>query len=179
MKSNQNSINIEILKSLETNIKNLLVDPSIWKSLDVDYFPPRVERLYTDYKGYRIFLHTIHLTDKPCLFHKHRWPAAFKQVYGSYEMGITHSEKEVSSEEAYLLPTLARFIINEGSYYEMNQTDCLHFVKPIGETSCSIMVTKDMYPEASFRKESLDRVLEELTKQRKMEILDFFAINLH
>lgn len=71
MKANQNTVSIEILKSLETDIKSLLKDPSIWKTLDVDYFPPRVERLYTDYKGYRIFLHTIHTTDKPCLFHKH------------------------------------------------------------------------------------------------------------
>lgn len=174
MKLNQNTINIEILKSLEGNIKSLLNLPKIWKTLDVDYFPPRVERLYTDYRGYRIFLHTIHTTDEPCLFHKHRWPAAFKQVKGSYEMGITYSEKEVSSEEAYNLPTLSRFIINEGSYYEMTQTDCLHYVKPLNEVSCSIMITKDLYPEAEFRKESLDRKLEELSEIRKIEILNFY-----
>ncbi len=177
MKPNQNTINIEILKSLENDINNLLQDPSIWKTLDVDYFPPRVERLYTDHKGYRIFLHTIHTTEKPCLFHKHRWPAAFKQVSGSYEMGITYSEKEVDSDEAYSLPILAKFIINKGSYYEMNQTDCLHYVKPQGGISRSIMITKDMYPESSFRKESLDKVLEELSEERKMEILYSFYLH--
>ena len=178
MKDNQNVVSIEILKSLEPEIKNLISDPSIWKTLDVDYFPPRVERLYTDYKGYRIFLHTIHTTDKPCLFHKHRWPAAFKQVSGSYEMGITYSENEISSEEAHSLPIIARFIINEGSYYEMTQTDCLHFVKPIGNISRSIMITKDMYPESSFRKEALDVKLNELTYQRKLEILKEFAYDV-
>jgi hypothetical protein len=83
-------------------------------------------------------------------------------------MGITYSEKEISSEEAYSLPTLARFIVNEGSYYEMTQTDCLHFVKPNGRFSRSIMVTKDMYPESSFRKESLDRKLNELSNRDEL-----------
>lgn len=174
MKPNQNTITIEILKSLEGDIRTLLDSPEVWKTLDVDYFPPRVERLYTDYKGYRIFLHTIHPTDKPCLFHKHRWPAAFKQLKGSYEMGISYSEKEVSSDEAYLLPNVARFIINEGTYYEMTQTDCLHFVNPKGEVSYSIMITRDMYPEASFRKETLDRVLEELSEKVKIEKLEIY-----
>lgn len=174
MKANHNTVNIEILKSLEPEIRLLLSDSSLWKTLDVDYYPPRVERLYTDYKGYRIFLHTIHPTDKPCLFHKHRWPAAFKQVKGSYEMGITYSEKEVSSDEAYLLPTLVRFIVSQGSYYEMTQTDCLHFVNPQGEISHSIMITKDMYQESNFRKESLDVKLNELSDDRKIELLDIY-----
>ena len=112
-----------------------------------------------------------------CLFHKHKWPAAFKQIFGSYEMGITYSKDEVSSDEAYLLPTIARFIINEGSYYEMTQTDCLHFVKPMDNISMSIMITKDLYPEVSFRKESLDVKLEEISEKRKLDLLIFF--NFH
>jgi hypothetical protein len=89
-------------------------------------------------------------------------------------MGITYSKDEVSSEEAYLLPTIARFIIDEGSYYEMTQTDCLHFVKPMDKRSMSIMITKDMYPESSFRKESLDVKLEELSEERKIDLLKNF-----
>lgn len=174
MKPNQNSVSIEILKSLEPEIKKLLENPQVWNTLDVDYYPPRVERLWTEYKGYRIFLHTIHPTDKPCLYHKHKWPAAFKQVKGSYEMGITYSNKEINSDEAYLLPTIARFIVSEGSYYEMTQTDALHFVNPQGQVSCSIMITKDLYPESEFRKESLDRKLSELSDERKLEILKVY-----
>lgn len=176
MKQNQNSVSIEILKSLEPEIKQLLDKPEVWNTLDVDYYPPRVERLWTELNGYRIFLHTIHPTDKPCLFHKHKWPAAFKQVKGSYEMGITYSEKEINSDEAYSLPTIARFIISEGSYYEMTQTDALHFVNPQGQISCSVMITKDLYPESDFRKESLDRKLEELTEDRKLQILNIYKI---
>lgn len=178
MKPNQNSVTIEILKSLEPNIKDLLNLPDIWKTLDVDYHPPRVERLYTDYEGFRVFLHTIHPTDSPCLFHKHRWPAAFKQVSGAYEMGITYSQAEVASDEAWSLPTIARFIINEGSYYEMTQTDCLHYVKPLDSPSMSIMITKELYYEADFRKEGLQVQLQELGEERKLELLNQFKMLL-
>jgi hypothetical protein len=174
MKLNQNSVSIEILKSLEPFIKDSLYDPSIWNTLDVDYFPPRIERLWTIYEDYRIFLHIIHPTDKICLYHKHRWPAAFKQVEGSYEMGITYHIDEVDSHIAYNLPTLARFIINKGSYYEMTQTDCLHFVRPLNDISASIMITKDLYLESDIRKEVVDRVLNEISENRKKEILSFF-----
>ncbi len=179
MKQNQNNVSIELLKSFELKIKELTKQPDLWNSLDVDYFPPRVERLYTDIDGYRIHLHYIHPTDKPCLFHKHRWPAAFKQIAGSYEMGITYSEKEVTSEEAFRLPILVRFVVNVNSYYEMTQTDCLHFVKPIEDYSASIMITPiDKYPEAEFRKEALDKKLESLTEFRKATLLQYFNITI-
>lgn len=89
-------------------------------------------------------------------------------------MGITYSESEINSDDAYLLPTLARFIVTEGSYYEMTQTDCLHFVNPQGKLSHSIMITKDLYPESVIRKESLDRVLVNLSDERKKEILTLY-----
>lgn len=174
MKLNQNSVSIEILKSLEPLIKDLLYNPSIWNTLDVDYFPPRVERLWTIYNDYRIFLHIIHPTNQPCLYHKHRWPAAFKQIEGSYEMGITYHSEEITSEIAYNLPTLARFIINKGTYYEMTQTDCLHFVRPVNAISASIMITKDLYKESDLRKEAIDKKLEYLSDSRKLEMLEFF-----
>jgi len=175
MKPNQNQlVNISILKSLEPEIKLLLNDKSIWKSLDIDYFPPIVERLYCEYQGFRIFLHVIHLTENQCLFHKHRWPAAFKQLKGAYEMGITYSELELSSNEVYNLPVLARIILNEGSYYEMTQTDCLHYVKPITEVFYSLMITNELYPEAIFRKGDLNKKLDCLKNKRVDEILTDF-----
>lgn len=175
MKENKNEfVNIEILQSLEPKIYNLLDDSSVWKTLDVDYFPPRVERVYTEMDGYRIFLHVIHKTSSNCLYHKHRWAAAFKQIFGAYEMGLAYSELEISSDEAHKLPDLCKFIINKGSYYEMTQTDALHYVKPLTDFSCSLMITKDLYPEAVFRKESLGIKLKELSENRKNEILSIF-----
>ncbi len=177
MKSNQdNKVYIEKLVEFERMvIPSLLNQPDKWKTLDVDYHPPRVERLYTDFgDGYRIYLHVIHTTDEPCLFHKHKWPAVLKQVFGSYEMGITYAEDEISSSEAHTLPTLARFIISAGSYYEMTQTDAMHYVKPRTPFSCSIMLTNELYKEHEIRKEVLDRKLYELSPLRKMEILEMF-----
>ena len=172
MKENHNSVSIEELVKLEVHILNKTYEPNEWKTLDVDYFPPRVERLYTTIGDYRVYLHVIHKTNEECLYHKHRWAAAFKQIQGIYEMGITYSETEITSEEAHKLPTLAKFRMNRKSYYEMTQTDCLHYVKPISPVSYSVMITKDLYPEAVFRKESLDRKLNELTIERKTEILN-------
>ena len=174
LKVNQNSVSIEILKLLEPIIKTLLNNSDIWNTLDVDYFPPRVERLWALYEDYRIFIHIIHPTDKPCLYHKHRWPAAFKQIEGAYEMGITYHTEEITSNIAHNIPTLARFIINKGTYYEMTQTYCLHFVRPLNDISASIMITKDLYLESDIRKEVIDRKLTELSYKRKEEILSFF-----
>ena len=178
MKPNHESVSIEILKSLEPEIISMLLMPELWKSLDVDYFPPRVERLYTTIREYRIYLHVIHETESECLYHKHRWAGVFKQVSGEYEMGITYSQDEITSEEAHNMPDLAKFRITKGSYYEMTQTDCMHYVKPVTPISYSIMVTKDLYPEAVFRKESLDRKLNELSESRKTEILKSFYHNM-
>lgn len=56
----------------------------------------------------------------------------------------------------------------------MLQTDCLHYVKPLGDFSASIMITKDKYPEAEFRKEVLDRKLSTLSELRKITLLQYF-----
>lgn len=177
MKSSQNNkISIDKLKFIElTVLPNLLSQPDKWNTLDVDYHPPRVERLFTDCgDGYRLYLHVIHKTDGDCLYHKHNWPAALKQVHGVYKMGMTYSESEVGSDEAHSLPDLACFEVVEGTYYEMTQTDALHYVKPTTPFSCSIMLTHDKYPEHVFRKEAVERQLEPLTMMRKLEILEMF-----
>ena len=162
---------IELLKQIEFRIPQLLSDINNWSSLDVDYFPPRVERLWMKLDdNYRLFIHLIHPTTEPCLFHKHRWPAAFKIISGEYEMGISHSELEISSDEAHSLPIISRFVMREGSYYEMVNTNTLHYVKPMINPSISLMLTGPLYPEASFRKEILDKTLEPLSNLRKLEI---------
>jgi hypothetical protein len=93
-------------------------------------------------------------------------------------MGITYSRDEVDSNMAYELPVLAKFIIAAGSYYEMTQTDALHYVRPITPFSLSIMLTKEKYPEHVIRKEANTRKLEPLSELRKLEILQLFKIHL-
>lgn len=179
MKPNQDQgISIKILQSLEPKIRELTRNPKIWETLDVDYFPPRVERLYTTFEGFRIYLHLIHKTSVECLYHKHRWAAAFKQLSGSYEMGLTYSPNEITSEYAHSIPDIAKFILEKGSYYEMTQTDAMHYVQPISDKSWSLMITKDLYPEAVFRKETLDKKLKKLSKKRKEDLLAVFDLLL-
>ena len=86
-------------------------------------------------------------------------------------MGISYCENEISSEEAYNLNTAAKFIVNTGSYYEMVNTHTLHYVKPIDGISISLMLTGQLYPEAEFRKEVLDKKLEPLSDLRKSQII--------
>lgn len=181
MKQNcDQKVNIDRLKEFEKHVIPILLQkPSEWSSLDIDYHPPRVERLFWDNgDGYRIYLHVIHNTDQECLFHKHNWPAALKQVHGSYEMGVTYCADEVDSSKAYNLPILAKLIVSAGSYYEMTQTDALHYVRPITPFSLSIMLTHDRYPEHVIRKEANTRQLEPLSDLRKLEILSLFKSHL-
>lgn len=164
---------IEHLKEAEKKLPYLLSNPNIWQTLDVNYFPPRVERLWTQYdENHRLFIHIIHPTEELCLFHKHRWPASFKIVKGSYEMGVSYNKDEITSEEAYKVDIISKFILEKGSYYEMTNTHTLHYVKPLKEYSISLMITGPLYKESVFRKEVLDVKLNELSFKRKNEILE-------
>ena len=165
---------IEHLKEAEKHLPRLLLQSDAWNTLDVDYFPPRVERLWTQFDNdHRLFIHLIHPTSEQCLFHKHRWPASFKMLNGSYEMGIAYSEEEVTSEMAYKIPIISKFELTEGSYYEMTNTNTLHYVKPLDGISISLMLSGPLYPEAEFRKEVLNKELQPLSEFRKTTILQW------
>lgn len=163
---------LELLEKFLKEDKELLLMPSIWKTLDVNYFPPRVERVWTQIGYYRYYLHKIHPTNEACLFHKHKWPSAIKILKGKYEMGVSYCEEEITSEEAYNLPIAAKFILNEGSSYEMTDTHGLHYVKPLDEVSYSIMVSGIPYPEK--RQEAKFDKLPELDEEVKLKQLEEF-----
>ena len=163
---------IELLKKAELDLPKLLLNPELWNSLDVDYFPPRVERLWLKYdQNHRLYIHITHPTKEECLLHKHRWPAAFKMVDGCYELGMTYSKDEIASKEAYKLP-IHIHIISAGSYYEMINTNDMHYVKPLGnERSITLMMSGALFPEADTRKEIVDKKLYPLFDVRKKAIL--------
>lgn len=144
-----------------------------WNSLDVDYYPPRVERLWIQKNGYRFYLHKIHRTDKPCLLHKHRWPSAIYMLYGAYEMGIAFQEEElIVNQEGIVLnepASAAKILLNKGSAYEMTHTHGIHYVKPITDWSLSLMVTGPLYTED--RSESVNRELKALTQEAMEDLL--------
>lgn len=74
---------LELLYAAEKDIPNLLRDRETnWRSTDVIYHPPRVQRLQVCWReNYRLSLHRIW----PCrredaLLHVHPWPQAAKLV---------------------------------------------------------------------------------------------------
>ena len=92
---------IEDLKNIEkTVLMDLLKNPSIWNTLDVNYHHPRVERLWTQVGTSRLMLHVIHTceTDE-ALYHPHPWPSAMHVLSGSYEMGLGVRTDNIFYEE--------------------------------------------------------------------------------
>lgn len=127
---------LDVLAQVEAALPELLRDGDRWRSVLVDYHPPKVERLWVSWGGYRVYLHRIH----PCgegkaLFHPHPWPSAMRVLEGEYEMATGFGAGTVEPPEA------SRLILGGGSRYEMTHPDSWHFVRPLDRPTLSVMVT--------------------------------------
>lgn len=127
---------LDTLHRIERLLPALLTSAEGWRSLDVDYHPPRVERLFRDLEGVRVYLHVVH----PCepgeaLFHPHPWPSAMRVLEGVYEMGIGTGRGETPPRAA------ATIVAHAPLEYEMLDPDGWHWVRPVGAPSLSVMVT--------------------------------------
>lgn len=167
---------INIIDSKE--FKESLDKPELWQSLNIDYHPPQVLRLYRnihiDNKIHRLYLHRILRTKEPCLFHKHRWPSAIYIVEGSYEMGLSYSEKAMPLLATKIeSPIISTLILSEHSGYEMLEPHGIHYVKPITKDSLSIMLSGEVFKDV-YTKESVNKVLKPLTDLQKNNILKRF-----
>ena len=129
---------LQVLARTEEALPQVLSDRTLWTSLDVDYEPPRVERMWCQRGKYRVFIHRIHPCDK-ALFHPHPWPSAVKILSGTYEMSIGHGTGASDPPEA------ATVLLTSGSSYEMIDPNGWHSVRPIGGPSLSLMVTAYPY----------------------------------
>lgn len=126
-----------LLEAAEAELPALLADASGWRSLDIDYHPPRVERLYRPWRdGLRLNLHRIHpcAADAP-LFHPHPWPSAMRVVSGRYHMRIGYGAGTTAP------PIAAELTMTPGACYAMTHPDAWHDVRPLGAPSLSVMVT--------------------------------------
>ncbi len=126
---------LEILERADRMWPTLIEDLALWTSVDVDYEPPRVERIWCPFgDGVRLFLHRIH----PCetaLFHPHPWPSAVRVLAGPYEMAVGYG----AGPEAPPVAALCR--LATGSSYAMENPNGWHSVRPISGLSLSLMVT--------------------------------------
>lgn len=134
-----------------------------WRSLDIDYHPPRVERLVRSVGASRLSLHRIH----PCepgqaLFHPHRWPCAVVLLSGRYEMGVGWGP---GSEAP---PVASRLILGPGARYEMCERDAWHYVRPLDEPVVSVMLSGEPWHRPSPRP---NRTLGPLSEAAAAELL--------
>lgn len=127
---------LDVLARLEAELPALLVDAAAWQSLDIDYHPPRVERLWRSWGEYRVYLHRLHPCEpEDALLHPHPWPSAMRVLDGIYEMGIGHGPGATPP------PIAARLVSTGDLRYEMTDIDAWHYVHAIGRPALTIMVT--------------------------------------
>ncbi|MCB9643501.1 MAG: hypothetical protein H6728_10565 [Myxococcales bacterium] len=155
-----------ILASVEEKLPEWLDAPEDWRTLDVTYHPPRVERVFTQREGIRISLHCIHpCTREEALFHPHPWPSAMRILSGMYEMTVGYGKGEEAPPIASTLwlPTHAA--------YEMVEPDAWHAVRPLKEPAFTLMVTGAPWQRSTPRSKA---PMPALSEERKMEIMAFF-----
>jgi hypothetical protein len=148
----------------------LLGDPGGWNTLDVDYEPPRVERLWREFEDGRLYLHRIY----PCaraLYHPHPWPSAVKILWGSYEMAIGH-RVGMPGETPHPPVYAALQVLTKGCAYEMIEPGSWHYVRPLGGLSYSLMVTGPKWDGVWSPK--ADHKLGPATSESKKHILEAF-----
>src|SRR4051812_43004128 len=112
---------IAALQRAEKALPDLLERDEAWTSLDVNYEPPRVERLWRSFEDdFRIYLHRIHPCDT-ALFHPHPWPSAVRIISGKYEMDVGYSGDAENKDGPP--PVAAHLCLTAGSHYEMVHAD--------------------------------------------------------
>lgn len=159
---------LEVLRKFHLRLSALLNEGiDSWESLDVDYEPPRVERLWRQVGEYRIYLHRIH----PCeeaLYHPHPWPNAVMILSGKYEMVLGGADA--------VTDLVGRLVLTEGSMYERTNPLGWHYVRPLEGPSLSIMVTgkpwdPPVYDHSDFGKKV---ELKPLTPEAKADLFQAF-----
>lgn len=166
----------ELIKSEE--FKTWLSNPKLWKSLDVDYHPPRVERVWMQFNDMRLSLHVIHPCEREeALLHPHPWESAVYvlPIGGTYEHGIGVRETQLGDG---MFPEMTNDIIlstqeySGDVYYEMLNKKTVHYVRPIGLPVFTIMISGPKKWDTNGTK--VDKPLTSLSEERKIEILNTF-----
>ena len=186
---------IEELKEIErTVLMDLLRNPSIWNTLDVDYHPPRVERLWTQLAGdQRLMLHIIHpCKEEEALYHPHPWPSAMHILDGKYCMGIgVRNDSLISGKwngdkktvewfgnvvkSRVPIREICKVELKAGDYYNMLDVKGWHRVFPIGEPCMTLMLIGKPWDKNVLDDRDVlikTETLEQISDDRKQEILE-------
>jgi len=164
---------IEELQKIESlELIELLANREIWNSVDIDYHPPRVERLWCQLGENRLYLHFIHPCEKGAsLFHPHPWPSVIHVIEGEYEMGVGFG---AGLNE----PAIFSTIMSQGSmYYDMPNKDGWHYVRPTKEICTSVMLTGKPWRREMPASEEVG-ILGKLSEERIDTMLNYFKNKL-
>jgi hypothetical protein len=117
-----------------------------FSSLDVNYQPPYVDRLYVPWSnGGRLMLHRTHqCKPRQAMMHNHEWPSVMEIVEGAYDMVVHQAKSWVDvalGKEA--LDGWAALVTHlpTGSSYSMPNRNTFHAICPTTPTTLSIMLT--------------------------------------
>ncbi len=177
---------INSLQSIEMNeLNGLLSEPSdSWNTMDVNYHPPHVERVWKQVSpSCRVLLHRIHqCNEDEALWHAHPWPSAVSVVSGMYRQSVGYMNAGIGEAPSEgKIVTLCRTILRWGSYYEMCDPKTWHRVYPISLSCLTIMVTGLPYAK-NLVQPSLVTPSEKqgpLSDEVRDEILDEFKRRCH
>ncbi len=153
-----------------------LNDPDGWKSLDVDYHSPRVERLYRSFETGRVFLHGIH----PCepheaLTHPHPWPSAMLVLCGTYRSRVGYAAG--LSDPIIVHESQVTAWPQTNYRYAMEHPDGWHAVMPVKAMVYSVMVTGPKWKRRSLPlTECAAGKLKGIVPHRKEELLRLFRL---
>jgi len=168
------------IREAAAQLPTLLENKSLWvNSLDVDYHPPRVERLWTPFTVngtmYRLMMHRLH----PCrvedsLFHPHPWPSSVAILDGQYKSYYGYGPQNGPEPER-----VGPELFSAGSVYHMSDPGDWHLVAPTCVTM-SIMVIGLPYPKAAQRRRTesdneLLNCLKGLKQEAIADMLEFFS----
>jgi hypothetical protein len=165
---------LDVLSRALSELPKLLRSDDAWYSMDIDYHPPRVERLFHNWGKHRIMLHRI----EPCakeeaLFHPHPWPSAMRVLKGTYWMRVGSAAGVEPPPEVFeVMVTVGP---DTDFRYAMTHPDGWHVVIPVGGPVYSVMVIGP-YWDRPIPKVTRDAAwaIEPLPDARKIELLDEF-----
>jgi hypothetical protein len=166
-----------MLKELENTLK-MLVDEGIlddvtkWDSLIVNRRKPHTYRVFTQLpNGLRLCLHKFDICDKHESFlHPHPWPGAFMILKGAYEMEVGYSADRLSEPSH-----VAKFILQEGSKYEIQTPLTWHSVTPL-DITYTIMINGPAWDADYAHKDVRTTKGKDLDKMPEDELKEHLAI---
>jgi hypothetical protein len=174
---------IEKLWEAERQMVELIEEDEAWRTLDVTYHPPHVERVWRQWGDYRISLHRIYpCSREEALFHRHPWPSALYIADGAYEMAVGESfhlrlkpEMRLKLYEPTIENPSVRLILPAGSYYEMLNPDGYHYVRPLERPVMSVMLNGKPWSD----EKGPDAERKELPSGARINILSYFRVHYH